>query len=296
MSTTKMNPYLLAFITGLTTGGISCFVIQGGMLAAISNKKLDVIYFLAAKLIAYTALGFVLGLFGVLIGIPTKILAVIQILIGVLMILIAFKKYAVTAPKKFFRITRNQKAPAVLGALTILIPCGVSQAMMLQAIASGGAIDGALILFFFILGTSPLFFLLGISANKLLKNKYIGWLGTIAIIIIGVISIKNGLTLMGISFDKVGQAKTGTNINIEVSNNGYVSDVNTLKLGVPVTLTINTNNVISCARSFVIPDLNYSVILPQTGKIVYKFTPNKLGKLAFTCSMGMYSGLFNVIN
>jgi plastocyanin domain-containing protein len=84
-------------------------------------------------------------------------------------------------------------------------------------------------------------------------------------------------------------------VTITVTSGGYKTNVNTLKLGVPVKLTLVTNNVLSCARAFVIPSLNYSKVLPVTGTETFEFTPTKLGQLTYTCSMGMYSGSFNVI-
>jgi sulfite exporter TauE/SafE len=290
-----MNQYLLAFLTGLTTGGISCFAVQGGLLASISTKKRDIILFLTAKIISYTILGFFLGFIGQMFQIPIFVTGVIQVLIGILMILVSLKKYYITAPKDFFRILKNQKTPIFLGFLTILIPCGVTQVMMLTAISSGNALNGALIMLFFILGTSPLFFILGVSANKIMENKYLSIIGTLAIFILGIISIKNGLTLMGYNFSKTGLEKAGTVINIIIDSNGYKSDVNTLKIGVPVKLNIITKNEYGCGRALVIPDLNYSKILPINGTETIEFTPTKLGNLTYTCSMGMYSGSFTVI-
>ena len=90
-----MEPIVLAFITGLTTGGLSCLAVQGGLLAgsiaseveqSVQNQPASVqrvkvgtapqpqqmqprasrpiLLFLTAKLIAYTLLGFMLGWVG----------------------------------------------------------------------------------------------------------------------------------------------------------------------------------------------------------------------------------------
>ena len=80
-----------------------------------------------------------------------------------------------------------------------------------------------------------------------------------------------------------------------MTNSGYESSVNTLKAGVPVRLTLRSDNVRSCARSFTIPKFNISRVLPATGQEVIEFTPKETGRLAYTCSMGMYGGVFNVI-
>lgn len=97
--------------------------------------------------------------------------------------------------------------------------------------------------------------------------------------------------MFGVSED----SKVGSVVNIKVTNSGYQSDVNTLKVGKPVTLNLSSTGVTSCARAFVIPSLNISKILPSTGTTTLEFTPNRLGQLIYTCSMGMYTGSFNVV-
>lgn len=84
-------------------------------------------------------------------------------------------------------------------------------------------------------------------------------------------------------------------VTINVNNSGYATDTTSLKIGVPVKLTIVSKNVQSCARSFVIPSLNISKLLPSTGTEIIEFTPTELGILTFSCSMGMYTGSFNII-
>src|SRR6185369_11434520 len=88
-----MSQLIVAFVTGLTTGGLSCLAVQGGLLASSlahqieqdyvehasqnktrkkskvqtpthSNSALPIILFLMAKLVAYTLLGALLGWLG----------------------------------------------------------------------------------------------------------------------------------------------------------------------------------------------------------------------------------------
>lgn len=63
----------------------------------------------------------------------------------------------------------------------------------------------------------------------------------------------------------------------------------------PVKLVIKSQNVQSCARSFIIPTLKINKILPTNGAETIEFTPEELGQLSFSCGMGMYTGSFNVI-
>jgi plastocyanin domain-containing protein len=82
---------------------------------------------------------------------------------------------------------------------------------------------------------------------------------------------------------------------IDVITGGYKSDTTQLKAGVPVSLQLVTNNTQGCSRAFTIPSLNYSQVLPATGEETIEFTPTEKGRLAYTCSMGMYTGYFDVI-
>lgn len=331
-----MGNLWLAFITGLTTGGISCFAVQGGLLAsALAQegtgdvkyvKEKSILMFLTAKLIGYTLLGLALGALGSAINISPKVQGWLQIFVGVYMLLTAgrllnlhpiFRYFVIQPPKSFLKLLRKSSqvksffAPALLGFLTVLIPCGITQAMMLLAIAGGSAAFGAGIMFFFVLGTSPVFFLIGLATTELLKNKMFSVIAGVFIALLGILSINSGQTVRGsvhtlqnywavavgrndlVKLPLVSSGKQEVTIN--VTSGGYKANVNTLKIGVPVKLTLVTNNVLSCARAFVIPSLNYSKVLPVTGTEVIEFTPTRLGQLTYTCSMGMYTGSFNVV-
>ena len=313
----------LAFITGLTTGGFSCFAVQGGLLTsalAEGDKKRGLIYFLAAKVVAYTLFGFGLGYLGASLNISPRLQGWLQIFIGLFLLVTAarllnihpiFRYFVITPPKFIFKFLRKQSQAAILGALTILIPCGVTQTMMLLALGSGSAVWGAGIMLAFTLGTTPVFYLIGLAATEALKHKAFSAAAASFIFIIGTLSINSGQILRGsvhtlqnywmVLVGTVEEVKAATvrggsqKVTIKVTNSGYQSSVNTLKAGVPVKIKLVSENVKSCARAFAIPDLNYFKVLPQTGTEEIEFTPTKLGKLTYTCSMGMYTGSFNVV-
>lgn len=326
-----MDNIWLPLITGITSGGLSCFAVQGGLLAsALSQKNTgnikfvkekSILMFLAAKLFAYTILGAVLGTIGSSVVISPILQGWLLILVGLYMLITAgrlldlhpaFRYFVIQPPKVFMRLVRKGSqaesffAPAFLGALTILIPCGVTQAMMLLAISSGSSYLGASTMFFFVLGTSPVFFLIGLAATNLLKNKAFAVLASLFIFILGIMSLNSGQILRGsahtiqnywtVLTNSMETAKVGNVVNISVSSGGYKADVNTLKIGVPVKLNLITKDVRSCALAFTIPAYNITKLLPSTGTTTIEFTPTKLGNLTFACSMGMYSGSFNVVN
>src|SRR5258708_29201265 len=194
-----MNQIWLAFLTGLTMGGISCIAVQGGLLATTineDNRYSHVGTFLIAKLIAYTILGVLLGAIGSALIITSNLQAWMQIFIGIFMIITAlrlldvhpiFRYFVIQPPKFVYKFMRNEAksksifTPVILGAMTVLIPCGVTQAMMVLAVGTRSAITGAAILFAFVLGTSPIFFTIGVAAQELMKKKSFVYLASFVI-------------------------------------------------------------------------------------------------------------------
>jgi sulfite exporter TauE/SafE len=334
-----MNVVLFAFLAGLTTGGISCLAVQGGLLASSlsateehgKGRWMGVAAFLISKLIAYTILGFLLGAAGSVITVSPVISGVVQILVGIFMLATAarilelhpiFRYFVIQPPRWTYRLLKNSSrnstlfGPFILGFLTILMPCGVTQATMAVAIASGSAPLGAGIMFAFVLGTSPVFFVLGATIAELLQRKAFAVIAATVIIIFGILSVNGGLGIVGSPYtiQNIYRAATtpieeltgagggraevspsGTQeVTIGVSNRGYTASAVTLKAGVPVRLTLVTDNTRGCSRAFTIPSLNISKVLPETGKEVIEFTPTKAGRLAYSCSMGMYTGAFTI--
>lgn len=347
-----MEQYLIAFVTGLTTGGLSCLAVQGGLLASSIERHLDqdvlqvgkkrrktaahasraafpIFLFLAVKLVAYTLLGFLLGALGAVFQLNNFVRALLLVVIGIFMVGNALRmfnvhpifRYFVIEPPKFITRYLRQTAksgadyltPAFLGALTVFIPCGVTQAMMALAIASGSAAQGAGLMFAFTLGASPVFFVVAYLATALggrLEGVFMRFVAVV-VLILGLFSIDSGATLMGFPYSvnnlsqglfqaSTGEVSTipvpldsdGTVITLEARNNGYFPRRLPAKAGVPVKLNVVTNNTESCSRGFVIPDLNVETVLPETGTVPIDIPPQKAGyQMFFTCSMGMYTGV-----
>ena len=292
-------------------------------------KEKSILMFLLAKLVAYFLLGFVLGFLGSEIDISPRFQGTLQLLVGVYMLATAarlldihpiFRYLVIQPPKAFLRLIRKSSeaksffTPAILGFLTVLIPCGITQVMMVLAMGTGNPLWAAGIMFFFVLGTSPVFFLIGLAAVNLLKNKMFSVIAAVFITVMGILAINSGQILRGsvhtiqnywkvfVGEEGAGTANTSVKINngvqevtINVYSNGYKSNTNTLKVNVPVRLTLISNNVRSCAKAFAIPEFNIFKVLPSDGREIIEFTPTKVGTLTYTCSMGMYTGFFNVI-
>jgi len=325
----------IIFITGLTVGGLTCLAVQGGLLASViaareeeevekgvntKNPILPTLAFLTTKLVAYTVLGFILGAFGKVVGISQTTQVIMQLVAGIYMIAIALNlldvhpifRYAVIQPPRFLaKKVRNQSkskamfAPALLGAMTIFIPCGTTLAMETLAISSANPLSGAAIMAVFVLGTTPLFFGVGWITSVLgdtFRENFLR-IAAIAILYLGAVSINGALTALGspITFQSVfdttpqRQSVVSQNAEITITSGGYVPNYITVKNGSPVTLKLTSKDAYSCASAFTIPSLGISRNLQANETQIVTFTPTKVGKILFTCSMGMYQGTIEVI-
>ncbi len=350
---------VVAFVTGLTTGGLSCLAVQGGLLAgslarqieqeyitqgapghlkrhgkkveiapARSNSAFPILLFLTAKLVAYTLLGALLGWLGSFLTLSPVTRAVLMIAIGIFMIGNAlrmfnvhpiFRYFSIEPPKFITRYIRKTAkgtdtfTPVFLGALTIFIPCGVTQAMMATALGTGSAGTGAALMLAFTLGTSPIFFIIAYLTTELgaKLEKFFMRFVAVVVLILGFVTLDGGLNLIGspLSFQNLtrnwlpsqsdsapvtyplDQPIPEGELILNVENNGYFPS--TLKAAADKELTLNlvTNQTYSCSRDFVIPALGYYQPLPETGVVKVTIPAQEKGStLYFTCSMGMYTG------
>ena len=355
------------FITGLTTGGLSCLAMQGGLLAsAIANQKdeeleevskkswskkkrkqltntnpksfdqldwLPVAMFLIGKIISHTLFGFFLGFLGSKLELSLTARLVFQSAAALFMFATAMNlleihpifRYVVIQPPKFFtKMVRNSTkskalfTPLMIGFLTLLIPCGVTQSMEVLAMTSASPIIGALTMFLFVLGTTPLFVILGVGVAKFsefwstsfLKIAAYSLIYLAATSINGVLVVTDSPVTIGkvarAIFDPAGvmgsdsvsltQENAGVQkINVNVVNAGYQPSKLKVKAGVPVQMTLTTKDAYTCASDFVFPAFDLRARLAPNDTQTLSFTPTKTGKYTFSCSMGMYTGTLEVI-
>ena len=342
---------VVAFITGITTGGLSCLAVQGGLLASSlahqieqdyvehsahhkgkasvrSNSAFPILLFLISKLVAYTLLGALLGWLGSYLTLSPMTRAMLMMAIGIFMIGNAlrmfnvhpiFRYFSIEPPKFITRyIRRTAKGtdtftPLFLGALTVFIPCGITQAMMATALGTGSAAMGAALMFAFVLGTSPVFFIIAYLTTELgaRLEKFFMRFVAVVVLILGFTTLNSGLNVLGspLSFQNLTRnlipsesvsdpaaespqtSATAGEIFLNVNNDGYFPRSLSAPADTAVTLNLVTNQTYSCARDFVIPSLNVYELLPDTGTMQVSIPAQPKGTtMFFTCSMGMYTG------
>ena len=342
-------------LAGLFAGGISCAAVQGGLLAGVVARRrqpepigpeaggrdgtrpaavpadaVPVVGFLVGKLLSHAALGAALGLVGDAAQLGFRTRAVLQVAAGVVMLALAADLLGVVAvrrllphpPASWGRLVRRSGrvggafGPAMLGAATVLIPCGVTLSMEFLAVASGAPLSGAAIMATFVVGTSPLFAAVGYAARRsteVLRGRLAVLAGT-AVLVAGVLAIDAGLTLGGSSVtlssawgslrggDAGAPVGTGPvtadgrqQITITVRPYGYSPDRVTTRAGVPTRLVLHSDGADGCTSAIVFPTLGVERILPEDGDTVIDVASLRPGRHRYTCSMGMYSGTIEAV-
>jgi sulfite exporter TauE/SafE len=288
-----------------------------------SSAAVPILLFLASKLVAYTLLGALLGWLGSFLALSPVTRAVLMIAIGIFMVGNAlrmfnvhpiFRYFSIEPPRFITRyIRRTAKGtdtvtPLFLGLLTVFIPCGVTQAMMATALGTGSALTGAALMLAFTLGTSPVFFIVAYLTTELgaRLEKFFMRFVAVVLLVLGLVTLDGGLNLMGSPYSFTNFARglttpasaSGTpasapsaDLTLMVENDGYFPQTLTATAGQSVVLNLVTDKTYSCSRDFVIPDLNFYQLLPDTGTVQVTIPAQPAGtKMFFTCSMGMYTG------
>jgi len=184
---------------------------------------------------------------------------------------------------------------------------------MALALTSGSALSGAATMAVFVVGTSPLFTVIGYAAHKA-ATAWQGRLATatgVVVLALGLYTLNGGLTLTGSPFaarnlpETLGLSRTPATPDastVSVADDGRQTAVITvrpgryapanlaLRAGVATTLIFRSDGAQGCVRALVIPGLNQQVILPEHGDTPVDLGVVERGRLDYSCAMGMYSG------
>jgi len=179
-----------------------------GWRARLGDDLTPVGGFLVGKLVSHALLGGVLGALGSVAQLSTGVRMWLQIGAGVLIVVFGlaqlgvpgFRSIVIEPPSSWMKVMRNRArsqaalAPALLGLVTVLIPCGITLSVEALALTSGSALTGAATMAVFVLGTSPLFAVLGYAARKAATawRGRLGLLTGLAVIALGLYTLNGG--------------------------------------------------------------------------------------------------------
>lgn len=325
---------LLTFLVfGVIAGFSCCAALVGGIVLSMSkqwagHKTLPHLMFNLGRMIFFFGFGAILGLIGnklqlSLFGSSILVLMVslIMIFMGLQMIgLRAFRKFQIKTPKFLTRYVANENnfrgryMPFILGGLTFFLPCGFTATVQGMALLSGSVLQGGLIMLFFVIGTIPMLFLIGLTSSKLanshLSKKFLIIAG-ILVLFFALHNINAQLNVLGIknlSFLNVDNKMQQVNggivpmvngrqlIKMEASATGYKPNYFKVKVNVPVQWEITDTGTSGCTNAVVSKNLFDGAINLTVGQTSIKeFTPTRVGKYKFSCWMGMITGTIEVV-
>lgn len=324
---------MTAFILGLVASTSTCMATSGALFLSTVGKlsKSDLsftqnimpaISFNVGRVLSYGVFGFIAGFIGKtaaqnlqLGSFLTAFVAVFMILIGLSMLkLISFSFVAgnqftksVFAKIEGRLIQSPKKTAFLLGAITYLLPCGFTQSVQLYALGLANPVQSSLMMMVFAMGTSPALFAIGF-ASSFTKSSYYPYFSKIMgvlVFLIGLSYFSNFLSGYGITLNPFNQNNTYSyqsavtkdgyqEVRMSVNAQGYNPQYFTVKQGVPVRWIVKGENVFGCQGFITAPKLGIQKALSM-GENIFEFTPKEKGLIAFSCSMNMFRGMFNVI-
>ena len=237
------------FIVALLGSVGHCIGMCGGFVVAYSTAKIDPertkffqssahVLYSSGRIVSYMFIGAIFGYLGSAINFSLGAKGILFIVIGLLMVLIAFslsgkikfltviEHSMVQTPlfKKLFQsVIRSKSLPSFfyMGVLNGLIPCGLVYFFATAAIASGSAVMGAVVMAVFGLATVPALFILGIMSTMISQMTWRKHVMSAAAVLIALYGIYTGFKgYMMISHpevikEKMMDMKKGLNSKIE---------------------------------------------------------------------------------
>ena len=206
-----------AFVTGLL-GSAHCLGMCAGLsglfavnasVASLRSKLPMAVVYNVGRVISYAVFGSIVGALGKsIVGAIPHLAAPVRLLSGLLIIIVglqvAFNWRFLAPVEKAGAKLWNRIAPAARGLLPVTslpkalglgllwgwLPCGLVYSVLLLAASTANAVNGALVMIAFGMGTMPAMILTGMSASKLsqfMSRKRLG--AGLLIVLIGVLTL-----------------------------------------------------------------------------------------------------------
>jgi sulfite exporter TauE/SafE/copper chaperone CopZ len=173
---------LIGFVASVST----CMAVVGGLVLSVSanyakggDKIKPQLMFHAGRLVAFFALGGVIGLLGSAFQLGQVGTFVLSFLVAVVLLILGLnllnifpwaKKLQPTLPRFLSERAMEAKklnhwlTPALLGVVTFFLPCGFTQSMQIYTLSTGSFGAGAMTMLAFALGTLPVLALLSFTS------------------------------------------------------------------------------------------------------------------------------------
>lgn len=293
------------------------------------GKMRPVVLFVLGRIVSYTLLGGLLGVIGGVLSPSPLVTAIITLIAALYMLIMGLEMLHMAPSWLKVLLPRTSKSlshkivdaegkdhpamPFLLGGATFFLPCGFTQALQLYALTTGSFTTAALMLLAFALGTAPALLALGFASSSLKGKlgKFFFQFSGALVIVLGLWNIQNALSIAGFTSplrnaNSIAATGVKKDPNVKETNGvqvvkmkvsgitGYDPDEITIEAGKPVRWEVDGTDAGGCSNVIVARKLGIQKVLKK-GINVIQFTPKEVGRIAFSCSMGMYRGSFNVV-
>ncbi len=217
-----MDPILITALVVGFLGGVHCLGMCGGIVGTLTfslDSKVQASWwrmlpyqmaYNLGRISSYVLIGALFGFLGASIGSIATFLPIqqgLQVVAGLFMIALGLYLggwwFGIVVIERVGQVVWKKIAPYTkrLGAVKTIpqawlygliwgwLPCGLIYSMLIMAMSSGSAMDGALIMFAFGLGTLPNLLLMGVFAfyfTKLAQNRWVRRFAGISVISMGI--------------------------------------------------------------------------------------------------------------
>ncbi len=348
VGTDSALPFFLLF--GLMAGLSGCVALVGGIVLTLSrsmdrfqsakatwfSRLAPHLLFNGGRLAAFAGFGAVLGFLGGTFRFSYTVQALVVMAVAACIFVLGLQMLGMRLPG-FSRFTfmrwleggisghgrlHGGILPFALGALTVFLPCGFTITVQGIALLSGSAMSGALILFLFALGTTPVLVGIGFTSVHFLRSPrysqaFLRVAGTI-VVVFALFTINYQLNMLGLpsptDLGMIARTRTLTSsrqteselpplvgrrqvVSTQAMAFAYEPELIRVREGVPVRWEIEDQGFSGCTDAVISRDLfEGEVDLVRGGTAVVEFDPPPPGRYKFSCWMGMIAGYFEVVD
>ena len=343
-----MNLFLPMLGVGLVTS-IHCvamcgplvltYAVKGAGGGSFAKRMFPHFAYQGAKILSYMLVGLLLGSLGSLFdlgglrGWVTVFAGALMVVLGVQMTgkVPALKCLAIKPPKVFVKTLSSLRkravadeasgrvsiaTPITFGLLTGLMPCGPLMTAQVAAAGTGSAVNGALAMLGFGLGTAPLMLGFGAVSGALTVTfkRRMMFVAAILVALLGLVMLNRGLNLVGspvtaqsIQYsiartpsvdsptDQYVTAADGVvEIPLVIENTKFAPRVVSIPADTPVRLVVDRREANACSDQIALPQLGVLQNLAPNATTIVELPATKAGTYTLTCGMGMMDGLLQV--
>ncbi len=310
--------FLYGLVTGLHCIGMcGGFALSGGLAAGGGRKSMGLgasLGYNLGRLFSYGAAGALAGSLGGAVSLMGPFKGVIPLIGGLFVLVMGLGSLGVLNFRPSFsfisanRLWGTSRSMVPLGLLSVLLPCGPLQAMLIYALGSADPVKSALSMSAFAVGTMPPLLGFGILSGWLNArfSRIAAKVSAAVLICMGVAMAARGLTLLGagplrLPFTADPGRGVQTAIRGEIQFMRTSFDPRgypplTVFQGVPVKWLVHMDKRYTgaCAASIEIPAFGVRRKF-AAGENLIEFVPDKEGVFTYTSWCGMISNTITVV-